>query len=82
MSLEPFGTFLTLRIEPVLDIGFAVKEIVCRHLDIFGIDVVCLYEIYVPYFHCSHLSRLAQRDRICCSILGSPAQELYTLSNR
>lgn len=54
MSLETFGTFLMLRMKFVLDIGFRVEEIACRHLDIFGIDVVCLCDIYVPYFHCFH----------------------------
>lgn len=54
MSLETFGTFLMLRMESVLVIGFKVKEIACWPLDTFAIDVVCLCDIYVPYFDCFH----------------------------
>lgn len=54
MSLETLGTVLILRMELVLDIGFRVDEIACRHLDIFGNTVVSLCDIYIPYFHCFH----------------------------
>lgn len=49
MLLETFGTVLMLRMELVLDIGFRVNEIACQHLDIFGITVVLLCDVYIPY---------------------------------
>ena len=47
-----------LRMELVLDIGFRVNEVACRHPDIFGITVVCLCDVYIPYFHCFHFHAL------------------------
>lgn len=49
-----------LRMELVLDIGFRVNEIACRHLDIFGITVVCYCDVYIHQISTAFISM--QRD--------------------
>lgn len=85
MSLETFGTFLMLRMELVLVIGFKVKEIARWLLDILELMwfafVTYMFHILTAFIFMLSLKRQdwTERESALC---GSPAHELYFPSIR
>lgn len=81
MSHETLGTVLILRMESVLDIGFRVNEIACRHFNIFGNTVVCLCDVeYIFHISISFISIFsADRQDTVCHMWFTTSSAVYSL---
>lgn len=67
MSLETFGTFLTLRMKSLLDAGFIERENAQWHLCTSGIDAVWPCGIYIFTSFPAFISMLSseRQDTVC-----------------